>query len=102
MDYQGVRADKSEQLIGNRAEQGLPSEELCRQAMHGQSIRRHIALGIDIAVKLPSGRHVMNQFDAGDLDDAMALAGIETCRFGIQNDFPHQFLPCISFSGVSF
>src|SRR5207245_7923139 len=41
-----------------------------------------------------SGRNMVNEFDACDLDNAMAFAWIEAGRFSIQDDFAHQFLRC--------
>jgi hypothetical protein len=47
----------------------------------------HVAFGIDITVKFPAGRDVMEKLDAGDLDDAMAFGWIQTGRFGVEHDF---------------
>jgi hypothetical protein len=49
----------------------------------GKSILRHVALGIDVPAKTPPGRDMLNQLDAGDLDDPMPIVRIETRRFGI-------------------
>jgi hypothetical protein len=49
----------------------------------GEGILRHVALRVDISVKTPPGRYMVNQFDAGDLDDPMSIARIETGRFCI-------------------
>jgi hypothetical protein len=58
-----------------------------------ERILRHLAAGIDISMKAPTGRDMMHQLDAGDFDDAMALLGVETRGFGIEYDFPHHRLP---------
>ena len=91
MNDQRVRPDECEKFIQNGGKQRLPSEKLSGQAMNGESIHRHVALGIDVAVKPASGRDMVNEFDACDLDNAMAFAWIQAGRFGVQNDFTHQF-----------
>ena len=80
-----------EKLIEDRGKQRLLGEKLSSQAMNGESIRWHVALGIDVAVKPAAGGYMVYEFDTGDLDDAMAFERIEACRFGVQNNFPHQF-----------
>ena len=40
--------------------------------MHGKRFGRHIALGIDVAVKSLAGRHAVDDLDAADLDQAVA------------------------------
>ncbi len=90
MYYEGVRADEGEKLVEDGGERRLTSEKFCGQAMDGECILGHLALGIDVSVKFSTGRNMMNEFDASDLDDAMSLPRIETSRFGIQNDFAHH------------
>jgi hypothetical protein len=59
--------------------------------MHGEGFGRHVALGIDVAVKSLAGRHPVEDFDAADLDQPVAAQGIEASGFGIENDFAHEF-----------
>ena len=91
MNDQRVRTDERKKFIHNGWKQRLLSEELSGQAMNGKSVCRDVALGIDVAVKPPPGWNMVNEFDASDLDNAMAFAWIETGRFGVQNNFAHQF-----------
>jgi hypothetical protein len=49
----------------------------------------HVALGINVTMKSSAGRDVVDKLDAGDLDDAMAFARIQTGRFGVEDDFAH-------------
>ena len=71
---QRVRPDKREKLVENNRKPRLLSEELGGQAMDGKSVHRHVALGIDVAVKPASRWNMVNEFDACDFDDAMAFA----------------------------
>jgi hypothetical protein len=57
--------------------------------MDRESFFGHIAFGIDVAVKFAAGRDVVEKLDAGDLDDTMTFAWIQTGRFGIEHDFSH-------------
>jgi hypothetical protein len=72
-------------------EQRLAGEELAGQAMHGECFGRHVALGIDVAVKGLAGRHAVEDLDAADLDQPVAAQRIEAGGFGIENDFAHGF-----------
>src|SRR3954451_21301974 len=63
--------------------------------MHGESLLRHVALGVYVAVEFPPGRDVMQQFDAGDLDDPVPVAGIEASGLGVNHDFPHCLPPIL-------
>jgi hypothetical protein len=40
-------------------------------------------------VKTPPSGDMMDQLDAGDLDDPMSIARIETRCFGVQDDLTH-------------
>ena len=75
-----MNARSSSRIGGKRR---LAREEFGRQAVDSKSIRRHVALGIDVSVKTPAGRDMVKQFDTGDLDNPMSFARIETRRFGI-------------------
>ena len=58
--------------------------------MYAESTFRHVALGIDVALEDFSAGHMIDQFDAADLDDAIAAQRVKAGGFGIQNDFPHD------------
>jgi hypothetical protein len=83
MNHQGVRAYKSKKFVQDGRKRRLASEEFSGQTVDGEGILRHVALRVDISVKTPPGRYMMNQLDAGDLDDPMSITGIETGRFCI-------------------
>ena len=59
--------------------------------MHGECFRRHVALGIDVAVKALPRRHTVVDLDAADLDQPVAAQRIEACGFGVENDFAHGY-----------
>src|SRR5262249_24787378 len=83
MNHQGVRADEAEKLVQDGRKRRLARKKFGCQAVDGKSILRHVALGIGVPAKTPPGRDMLNQLDAGDLDDPMPIARIETSRFGI-------------------
>jgi hypothetical protein len=93
VDDERVLADKCRQLVGNRREGRMTAEELGRQPVDGQGVRRHVALGIDVAVEIPPARHVVDEFDARDLDDAMPGLRVEARRFGVDHYLAHRRLP---------
>jgi hypothetical protein len=61
--------------------------------MDRESLFGHVAFGINVTVELSAGRDVVDELDAGDLDDAMAFAWIQTGRFGVEHDFPQLLSP---------
>ena len=87
----GASRDEFQELVDHLVKQRLAGEELGRQAMHVKGLRRHVALGIDVAVKGLPGRHAVEDLDAADLDQPVAAQGIEAGGFGIENDFAHGF-----------
>src|SRR3954470_14581913 len=71
-------------------EQRLAGEELGGEAMHREGFRRHLALGIEVAMKGLAGRHAIEDLDAADLDQPVAPQRVEAGGFGIENDFAHR------------
>jgi hypothetical protein len=57
--------------------------------MHRKSFLRHVAFGIDVAVKCLAGGHAIEDLNAADFNKPIASQRIETGGFGIQNDFTH-------------
>ena len=82
-------AQELHQLAGNLGEAGLPREELGGQAMHHQGARVDFALGAEVAMEHPARAATVHHLDATDLDDAMALLGLETSGLGVKDDLAH-------------
>jgi hypothetical protein len=57
--------------------------------MHGKRFRRHVTLGIDVAVEGLPRRHAIVDLDAANLDQPIAAQRIEASGFGIEDDFTH-------------
>src|ERR1700757_3398390 len=57
--------------------------------MDRDCLRRRLALRIDVAVQALPGRNAIDELDAADLHQAMALEGIKPCRLGVEHDFAH-------------
>ena len=93
MNHQPVRTNKGKQLVGERGKGRLFCQKLCGDAMDRESFFGHVAFGIDVSVKFSAGRDVVDELDAGDLDDAMAFAWIQTGRFGVEHDFAQLSSP---------
>src|SRR5207245_341913 len=81
---------EGEELIDLLREEWLVDEELGRKAMHGKGFCRHIALGIEVAVKDLPRRHAVENLDAADFDQPVASQRIEAGGFGVENDFTHK------------
>src|SRR5262249_50008413 len=82
-----------EQVLDDLGEQRLVAQELGREPMHAEGLGRHLALGIEIAVKALSAADAIDELDAADLDQPMALVGIEPGRLGIEHDLPQMSSP---------
>ena len=91
VDHQRRVAEKSDQIVGDLGEEQLVLEEFLAQAVNRHRLGRHAALGIEIAMKSLARRYAVDQLDAADLDQAMALERIKPRRFGIEHDFAHDF-----------
>ena len=49
----------------------------------------HVSLGIDVGVERRPGWYPVEQLNAAQFNEPMALSRVETCRFGIEDDFTH-------------
>ncbi len=48
------------------------------------------AFGVDVKVNAPARQTAIDDLDGRDLDNAMALLGIESRRFGVEDDVTHE------------
>ncbi len=81
--------DEVEKRLGDVGEQRLAGQELSGQAVDVERVRRHVALRVEVVLEGLAARHVVDQLETADLDDAVAGARIEPGGFGIENDFTH-------------
>ncbi len=89
VDHQGIAGDEGQELLGDRREERLALQHLGGDAVDRDGLRRDVALGIDGVVEDAAGGHVIDELDAGDLDQPMPRIGIEAGGLGIENDFAH-------------
>src|SRR5271167_3407616 len=83
-------AEKSDQLFRLVGKQRLVLEEFAGEPVNLERLFRHVAFRIEIAMEHFAGRKTINEFDAADLDQPIALKGIEPGGFGIENDLAHE------------
>jgi hypothetical protein len=81
-DELGV-AQKFKQTICDFREYRFRTQKVVAQAVHGEGIGGHGAFGIDILMIVPTGRHVMHQFDGADFHDPVPGCGIESSGFRV-------------------
>ena len=89
VDHQRRVADKAEEIIDDLDEALVALQEFGRQPMNGEGLRRHVALRIEVGVERRPGRNPVEQLDAADLDQAVALARVKAGGFGVEDDFAH-------------
>ena len=73
----------------------LVAEHFPREAVDVGRTGVDLALGIDVDVQVAAGRPAVDQFDDADLDDAMALPGIESGRLGVEDELAHECLAAV-------
>ena len=83
-------ANEGQKIFRDFSKRWLVLEEFLGQAVHRKSFGRNIALGIEITVKRLAGRNPIDQFNAADFYQAMALIGIEPGCFRIEDDLTHR------------
>src|SRR5262249_21844127 len=86
-------ANERDQVIDDFGEERLVLEELARQAVDGNGLGRHIALGIEVAMKALPARNAIDELDAADLHQSVPLERIKPRRFGIEHDLAHVYVP---------
>jgi len=59
----------------------------------------YFAVGLQVLMEASAGQSAVNHLDAADLDDAVALGGIQSGRFRIQYNLAHDLKvsvnPCL-------
>src|SRR5208282_5534886 len=73
VDHERRTAKKGDEVVHHLREKELVFEEFIVEAMDRERLRRHGALGIEIAVERLPGWYAVDQLDAADLDQAMAV-----------------------------
>ena len=81
--------DKVEKFGGDFLEDLVLRQKFAREAMHPERLVRHVALWIDIAMKIAAGGDEIGDLDRADFNHAMAARRIEPRRFSVENDLPH-------------
>lgn len=64
-------------------------QDVVADAVHLECANGHAAFGVDVLVVGAPRRQVIEQLDRADLDDAVALGGLEPGGFGVEDDFTH-------------
>ena len=85
-------SEEFQDLIGdNRKSFGAKLPQLgTRQAMDFDGTFRDVTLRIDVKMQRFPGRQQVEQFDATNLDHAIAAFRIVAGRLGVEADFPHR------------
>ena len=71
-DQRGI-ADELEELLGDILEQRLVLQELGGEAVHVHRVAMDVALGFEVAVELAAGGDAVDDLDAADLDQPVAV-----------------------------
>ena len=90
MDDEFGIADERHEFVGDLREARLVAEELVVQSVDGQRTGLDRAFGVQVTVELPAGEFAIDEFQAPDLDDAMAFLGLQPGGFGVEYDLSHS------------
>ena len=82
---------KSEELVRNTGKKWLVGQKGIAEAMDTLSVGIHFALRIEVIVEAAPGQAPVHHLQTTDLDQAMALRGINSRRFSIENNLSHIF-----------
>ena len=93
MHHQDRALDEGEHVVGELGEARLVEQELGGEPVHLEGLVGNIALGVQMAMPNPPRRDAIDQLDAADLDDAMAVERVEPRRFRIEHDFAQKASP---------
>ena len=89
VDHQRRVAQEFQEFLHHMGEQRLVGQEFRRQAMHPLGFDGHVAFGIQIELQGAAGGDMIHQLDAADFHDAMPVARLKACGFGIEDDLTH-------------
>src|SRR5579872_1208447 len=90
VDHQGVIADKGQKFRRDSRKDPLLRKDLGRMTMHAKSVFRNVALRIDQRMVDDASWNLMDDFDAADLHQTVALGRTQARRFRIKYDFAHR------------
>ena len=77
VDHKRRVADKGKKVVGNFGKPLVSFQKFGGKSVHRKCLGGHVALGIDIGVESRPGRYPVEQLDAAQLDQPMALRRIE-------------------------
>jgi len=91
LDDQFGIAQVVDDVVGERRELGLVAQEVGGQAVDLERILVALALGVEVDVKIVAGELAVEQLDAAELDDAVAVLRGKAGGFGVEDDLArHQ------------
>ena len=89
-DQLGI-ADEGQELVGDILEERLVLQELGGQAVHGHRVTMDIALGIEVAMELAARGNTVDDLDAAELDQPVAVDGVEPRRLRVEDDLAQHW-----------
>ena len=90
VNHQPVIADKGQKFIGNLGKYRLIFQKFCREPMHALGFFRHIPFRIEIDMIGLAGGNGIEQLDAANFHNAVALRRVKPGGFRIQYNFTHR------------
>src|SRR5579871_2359848 len=87
--------DKRKKVVGNIGEYRMRLQKFIRQAVNREGVLGYVPFRIEIAVKrLPGGKSI-DQLDASDFDQPVALIGVKAGGLRVEHDFAHRPCSCL-------
>ena len=89
VDHQLGTLDEGPEGVGDLGEHRLVGDPLIGDAMHADGLGLDVPLGIDVLVVGVAGESAVDHLHRPDLDQAMAVTGVDAGGLGIQDDLTH-------------
>jgi hypothetical protein len=89
VDHQLGAAAVVDELLDDLREARLIGEEGVGDAVHGLGAGVDLPVRLDVAVEVVAGQPALDDLDAADFDNAMALGGLQARGLRVQYDLAH-------------
>ena len=90
--HQHGALEEGEHVVGQLGKTRLVAQELGGQAVHFEGLVGDVALGVQMAVPDASRGDAVDQLDAADLDDPVAVERVEPGGLGVEDDLAQASL----------
>ena len=89
VNHQGIAGDEGQKVVHKIGEDRVAGQKFGAEPVDPERALRHVALRIDVSLKMDPRGNPVFQFQAGDFHDAVPAAGVEARGLGVEDDLTH-------------